>query len=206
MKRCVIFGAGPVTDPDSLKGYLRDNDWYIAADGGIRLTAQLYITPHLMVADHDSSVPVYGIENIRLPREKDVTDTRAAMDIAFEKGYRDFLLLGCIGGRMDHTLACMLSAVQLTQKGANVQIIDGQNQMTVLSAGTHRLCNDFSKIFSVFALGETVKNLQILGVKYPLNGYDLECIDSLCVSNELASEDATISFGSGAVLLIFSKD
>jgi thiamine pyrophosphokinase len=96
--------------------------------------------------------------------------------------------------------------VQLTKKGARVQIVDGQNKMTALTAGTHRLSNDFSKIFSVFAVGETVKNLQISGVKYPLCGYDLECADSLCVSNEIVSGDAKISFDGGAVLLIFSKD
>ncbi len=206
MKRCVIFGAAPVTDAEGLRRYFRKDDWYIAADGGILLASQLQILPHLTVADHDSSTPVSDVECVRLPKEKDVTDTRAAMDIAFEKGCREFLLLGCIGGRMDHTVACLLSALQLTQKGATVRLADGQNEMTVLTAGKYQLSNDFSDVFSVFALGETVKNLQLSGVKYPLNGYTLDYADSLCVSNEILSKNAELSFDSGAVLLIFSKD
>ena len=35
MSRCVILSAGPVEDPEALRPLLRDDDWFIAADGGM---------------------------------------------------------------------------------------------------------------------------------------------------------------------------
>lgn len=206
VKRCVIFGAAPVENVVFLQGVFRNDDWFIVADGGVDLAEKCGVTPHLLVADYDSSTPVSDVESIRLPVEKDVTDTCAAMEIAFEKGYRDFLLVGCTGGRMDHTIANLLCMRRFTEKGCAVQMIDSHNKMTVLLPGTYSLSDDFSAGFSVFSLSEKSENLCLFGVQYPLHGYTLQADDSLCVSNRVISENAGISFDSGVVVLIFSKD
>lgn len=37
MRRCVILAAGPVEEPALLLPLLREDDWIVAADGGVRL-------------------------------------------------------------------------------------------------------------------------------------------------------------------------
>ncbi len=204
MKRCVIFGASPTVDAAALQNFLRADDFCIAADGGGKLAAALGVIPALTVADHDSSFPADDRgECVRLPVQKDVTDTRAAMDIAFERGYRDFLLLGCLGGRMDHTVANLLSARQLTEKGARVTLRDAKNELTILLPGEYSLQD---RGFSVFAMTETVKGLALTGVQYPLDNFTLTSDNPLCVSNRVTDSHTCLKFTDGVLLLIYAKD
>ena len=46
----------------------------------------------------------------RLPVRKDVTDAAATAQVAREEGYREFLLLGATGGRLDHQQGAFLLA------------------------------------------------------------------------------------------------
>ena len=82
MSRCVIVSAAPFRNPAILAGYLLEDDYVIAADGGWQLALQMGVTPSMLVADFDSlgipSIPD-GVELITLPTEKDVTDTAEAM-------------------------------------------------------------------------------------------------------------------------------
>ena len=42
---------------------------------------------------------------IHVPVEKDDTDTLLCLKYGMELGYREFLMIGGIGGRLDHTMA-----------------------------------------------------------------------------------------------------
>lgn len=205
MKRCVIIGAAPTSGAASLKRYLTADDFVIAADGGVRLAETVGVHPQLIVADYDSSAPVDGVDVVRLPIEKDVTDTHAAMELAFQRGLRDFLLLGCLGGRLDHTVANLLSARHMTEKGCQVMLADAKHEMTVLLPGSYILPQT-TRHLSLFAMSNHVKGLTLTGVKYPLNGYTLAATDPLCVSNAVVSPQATLCFSAGVLLKIFSED
>ncbi len=205
MGRCVIFGAAPTPEAEKLKRYLQPDDFAIAADGGVRLAQTLKVSLKYVVADHDSSAPVEGIPVLSLPVEKDVTDTAAAMAFAFDRGYRDFLLIGCLGGRIDHTIAALLSARQFTERGCRVTLADAKHELTVLLPGTHSL-PETERHFSLFAMSEDVKGLTLTGVKYPLCEYTLAAADPLCVSNRVVAPGASLSFCSGVLLEIFSED
>ena len=95
--RCVILSAGPFRDPMTLAGYLLPDDYIIAADGGWQLAAQRGVKPAMLVADFDSlGIPAIAddVEIVTLPVEKDITDTAEALRLAYEAGYRSFLLWG----------------------------------------------------------------------------------------------------------------
>ncbi len=204
MNRCVICGAAPFGDTMSLKALLRTDDTVVVADGGHRLAAALGVIPQLTVADFDSSAPqaVEG-ECVRLPVEKDVTDTHAAMQLLFSRGYREFLLLGCLGGRFDHTVAAVLAARLMTEQGCKVTLADEKNTLTVLLPGRYALSTGG---FSVFAMTEAVEGITLDGVQYPLRDFTLESNNPLCVSNCAVTENAFLSFDKGILLLCFSKD
>ncbi len=204
MKRCVIFGAGPVQDAECLREYVSPDIYSIAADGGVKLAHTLGVTPDLIVADCDSAPrPSDTVSSVLLPKQKDDTDTFVAMQTAFEKGYREFVLLGCLGGRMDHTVANLLNARRLTEMGARVTLVDANNEITVLTAGTHALCKGG---FSVFSMTECVKGLCLSGVEYPLQDFTLRADNPLCVSNVAVSDTASVRFTDGVLLLIYAKD
>ena len=60
---------------------------------------------------------------------------------------------------------------------------------------------------SFFALGGDVYGLTLKGFKYPLNGYRLSMKDSgLTVSNEIVEDTAQITYDSGNLVMIMSRD
>lgn len=207
--RCVILSAGPFRDPMTLAGYLLPDDYIIAADGGWQLAAQMGVKPAMLVADFDSlGIPAIAddVEIVTLPVEKDITDTAEALRLAYEAGYRSFLLLGCTGGRLDHLQAALATAADYARRDCEIAIADEQNEIHVLTPGSYvyPACPD-EKI-SLFAFGGDVTGLFAEGLKYTVSDYTLSPYDPLCVSNEWVGEDACLSFKSGVLLLYFSKD
>ena len=76
MRRCVIIGGADIGRYDRIRGYLREGDFYICCDSGLKHREGLDIVPDLIVGDFDSyENPQLNIETITLPREKDDTDT-----------------------------------------------------------------------------------------------------------------------------------
>ena len=106
MSRCVIIGGAKIRDYERARRYLRPDDFAVYCDCGLDHMEGLGLAPGLIVGDFDSHpAPDLAAETITLPREKDDTDTVYAVKEALRRGYEDFLLLGAIGGRLDHTLA-----------------------------------------------------------------------------------------------------
>ena len=101
MSVCVIVGAVPEDDL-----YIPQGAYCIAADKGVLQFQSRHIEPDLVVGDFDSLgfVPK-ARELVRHPVEKDDTDMMLAVREGLRREYRDFLLYGGLGGRLDHTLA-----------------------------------------------------------------------------------------------------
>ena len=98
---CYVVGAMPL-DPGFILTPV-PGDLVIAADKGYETLSRLGVHPGLVVGDFDSlgSVPDHP-QVLRLPRIKDETDTGFALRQGLKRGYRRFVLLGCLGGRLDH--------------------------------------------------------------------------------------------------------
>lgn len=209
VSRCVILCAGPVTDAAALRPLLRADDAIWAADGGWRLAQRLGVTPTRLVADFDSMPPPDlppSVQVDRLPMRKDVTDAAAAAQAAYEEGYREFLLLGATGGRLDHQQGAFLLAANLAHKGCGVTLADEKNEISVFTASPGAVpCRPGCKV-SLFAFGGSVLGLTVTGLAYELTDYDLSPYDALCVSNEFTDRTAQITFREGTLLLFYSKD
>lgn len=208
MSRCAILCAGPVQEPAVLAAFLRPDDHIIAADGGCALAAQLGVQPHEIVADFDSAAPTAvpaGSRVIPLPVRKDVTDADAAAEHAYTAGYRELLLLGGTGGRLDHEYANLLLIVRLAQRGCRAVLADSRNRIEAVLHSPLRPEPLPGWQLSLFAFGAPVTGLTIRGAAYPLTDYTLQPADSLCVSNQ-ASEQCEITFSSGTLLLFRSRD
>ena len=94
---------------ENIKIDLLDGDTVIAADSGYETAKKLRLPVNVLIGDMDSvkvELPK-EIETIKLPTEKDVTDTEAAVELALEKGADSICIIGGIGTRVDHTLASL---------------------------------------------------------------------------------------------------
>ena len=137
MKRCVIFGGGQIGDPEQIKNLVRQEDYLICADSGYRHCVQLGFSPQLVLGDFDSYAGVVqsDCELLRYPIEKDDTDTMLAVKQALQRGYERLVLVGMLGGRLDHTLANIQTLVYAVEHGAAAQIIDSSCCITVIKGG-----------------------------------------------------------------------
>lgn len=93
MKRCVIVGGADINNYEYIKSCLRNDDFIVFCDSGLKHLESLQVNPGLIVGDFDShDNPHLGVETIVLPCEKDDTDTVFAVKEAIKRGFDDFLL------------------------------------------------------------------------------------------------------------------
>lgn len=122
MPTCYIVGAGDFTP----RGFAPvPGDLVLAADGGYRALYSLGYMPDLLLGDFDSlgDLPLPpDLPVLRFPARKDDTDTGLALRHGLDRGFRDFALYGCAGGRVDHLLANLQSMARVSRLGATIRL------------------------------------------------------------------------------------
>ena len=123
MKRCFIYAAGTFY---GLREPPRGGDLQIAADAGLHLCERLGVRPDVVLGDFDSmDVRQAPADCIRVPVEKDDTDTMLALREGLRRGCDTFYLYGATGGaRLDHTLANLQSLAFLLRHRARGYLYD----------------------------------------------------------------------------------
>ena len=208
-KRAVIFGSMPCGDGAFLRPYLAEGDWTVfCADGGVRSARSAGLKPDYLIGDWDSGgAPEPGVPCVTLPVEKDMTDLQAAADQAMGLGFRELLLCGCTGGRMDHTVANLALLEWIAGRGGEALLVDEGNEVRFLEGPAElRLANRPPyRYLSLVPLDRTISGVTLRGLKYPLTNAVLTRGDTLSVSNEPLGPQAELSIASGRLLLIRSQ-
>lgn len=206
MRRCVIVGGASIGDYRTVGAMLRQDDYVIYCDCGLRHMDGLGAEPDLIVGDFDSySNPEMGTETIVLPCEKDDTDTVFAVKEAIKRGFEDFLLVGVVGERLDHTLGNVSILLMLDSTGKKGTIIDDYSEIEIVSDRCEKPCiiDDSYVYFSLINISGTVRGVTIRGAKYPLENAEITCEYQYGVSNEvLPGSTAEVSVGEGRLLLV----
>ena len=203
MTRCVIIGGARIQDYGRARAYLRPGDFAVYCDCGLDHMEGLGKAPDLIVGDFDSHPhPALPAETIALPREKDDTDTVFAVKEALRRGYEEFLLLGVIGGRLDHTLGNVSILLMLDSLGKRAMALDDYGEFTVVSREPAFVPDRFA-YFSLLNVDGLARNVTIRGAKYPLEGAEITSEYQYGVSNEpLPGQIARITVGEGRLLLM----
>ena len=201
-------------------------DHIIAADAGIRHAMTLQTVPDQALGDFDSCgeealtfVKTHKIPVRTFPPEKDYTDTElalhTAMDVAGEGG--EILILGALGGRVDHSLANIFLMKQAADQGIRCQIADDQSRVFMLKGPCdltldrdpdehlshgEKSANNISLI-PVF--GEA-RGVSLEGFHYPLADADMDPGATLGISNYLEKEEGKVTLREGYLLLILARD
>jgi len=205
-KKCMIIGAAPITDPHIFQEFKPDEYFVICADGGFETALRFGISPDLIIGDFDSAenaVPD-GIPMVRLPVEKDVTDTQAAVMEGFYRGYFSYVLLGCLGGeRPDHTFANLNVLVYIAEHGGTGVLADEKTKIFLLTGGGLRLTEMKGQTVSVFPFKSPTCTVTYRGLQYPLQRGVLVTGGTLMgVSNRIVEDEAEIIVHKGMALVM----
>ena len=131
--RCVIVGGAPINNYSRVRRYISNDDFVIYCDSGLRHLEGLGAAPSLIIGDWDSyDDPHLDVETITLPVAKDDTDTVYAMREGMKRGFRDFLLAGAVGARLDHSLVNAYILTTLENRGCHGMIVDDYSEMELI--------------------------------------------------------------------------
>ena len=200
---CYIVGAMSLTP--ALRPYPAPGDYVVAADRGYDSLMAYGVVPDLAVGDFDSLGYQPDHPNvIQLPVEKDDTDMVYALRKGLELGYRRFVLLGGVGGRLEHSLANLQLLDWLAGQGAQ-GFLAGEKTVATALQGGHTLTfpPSMSGYLSVFCNSGTAEGVTLRDLKFPLEHHLLTSQFPLGVSNQFLGRSAQVSVEKGSLLLIW---
>ena len=202
MKECVIFCAA---ECDGLARPIGQDAFVIAADGGLRHTKTLGITPNAVLGDFDSLGYTPEGANV-FPVEKDDTDAMLAVRLGLEQGCDEFLLYGSLDGpRLDHTVANFQTLQFLTDHGAVGYLVGETTMVTVVKNGKITFPAGLSGTISVFCMGPDAEGVTETGLFYGVENGTLTSGFPLGVSNHFTGEAAEISVKNGSLLVLWER-
>lgn len=183
-------------------------DLFLCADGGYDAAVRHGFHPDLVIGDFDSmpEAHVRGCKKVVLPTHKDDTDMVACLQRGREAGYSEFRIAGCLGGRLDHTLANLQCLYDCALRGETAWMADPCNRVTVLRPGTYTLSPLPGRKLSLFAWTERVRGIDLNGTEWELHGAELTNRRPLGCSNEVRTAAPVLSFTEGALVLVWSRD
>ena len=209
-----ILAGGPVENCADFSEYESEEVTWAAVDRGVYHLLQKGMTPAVAFGDYDSVtteelawMQTQTEELHIVPREKNQTDLEIAIHWALEQKPKVIRIFGATGGRLDHGLANIQMLIKGLQTDAKMYIVDNKNEISVKKVGTYTIeKNKQFPYVSFVPVTEVVTGITLRGFKYPLTNKTIEWGSTLCVSNELASENGTFSFTSGILMVIRSTD
>ena len=203
MGSCVIFCAAEF---DALARPLAEDDFVIAADGGLRHTEKLGIVPQEILGDFDSLGYTPTGANV-FPVEKDDTDAMLAVRRGLELGYREFMLYGSVdGSRLDHTVANFQTLQFLADRGAVGYLVGKDFLITVVKEGAIAFPAGCRGTLSVFCLGSDASGVTLEGLYYPLKNGKLTAGFPLGVSNHFTGDPTRICVERGSLLVLWQRE
>ena len=184
----------------------KNNDLVIAADGGYDIIKEKNIKSDILLGDFDSIKNIPAHDNIvKHPVCKDDTDTFLAYKLAFEKGYRNFVIFGGVGGRVDHTIANIHTLLHIAKNGGRGFLLGNGEIITTIYNSEIAFPQEEKGYISVFAHEKNASGVSLSGLKYCVDDITLESGLTLGTSNEFVGERAIISVSDGSLLIIWKE-
>lgn len=206
----LVGGSG-----EEYKKALNKHDHWIGVDRGALHLIKNGVSPHLSIGDFDSvsineltTIKEHSKEWMHLPKEKADTDSEAAvLEAAKRYPNKDIYFYGGTGGRVDHLLQNIYMVLQPRFQTVihRFTMKDNQNTIRFYQPGQYTILKEEDKqYFSVICL-TNVEELNINHAKYKLEKTDVSFPRGY-ISNEFEEETANVSFKSGIVCVIQSRD
>lgn len=215
-KKAVIISGGTIDDKFVLQ-MLKEiqPEYVIGVDRGLEFLYRNQVMPTHIVGDFDSvrtEVVEFYQKKTQVPirkfkPEKDASDTEIALHLAIELGVEKVWIFGGTGSRLDHVMANIQVLKIAHDAGVKACLVDVNNRISLAEKEIKLYKKDvFGEYFSVFPFGGVVEDISIEGAKYPLSHYRLCPNSSMCVSNEMQENEVKITFPTGTIILMETRD
>ncbi|MTH52698.1 thiamine diphosphokinase [Bacillus mangrovi] len=214
MKKIYIAAGGPERLLPDLEQENGEGINWVGVDRGVLYLSERSIPMVEAIGDFDSITAEEreALENRHLslnmyPSEKDKTDTELALDWAISQNPELIRIYGATGGRLDHFFANIYLMMKQTESGIPIQIADQYNIISLLESGVHTIKEEEAfPYISFIPINGDAGQLTLEGFKYPLKNRHIPFGSTLCISNELIHHTGTVSFSSGILMMIRSRD
>lgn len=212
MNRCILIPSYVTGQVTNLITTL-ETDLILCADSGLLHALGAGLIPDAVIGDMDS-LNEAGFDRrklpdktlwIKSPKEKDQTDTGLCMEYAASQGCSEIIIVGGLGGRLDHTLANLQNMVGFSHQGINVTLLDENNRVHILTDSKLILPALPGYAVSVFSWTPVSSGVTLTGMAYPLTNATLTHDFPLGVSNEIIGDSANIQVRHGTLLVVCSK-
>jgi thiamine pyrophosphokinase len=207
LKRTIIFANGELPDPDKARPLIGDGDYILCADGGTRHALALNARPDLIIGDLDS-VAREQLEDLKeaniaielFPHDKNETDLELAIQRAIGLRPSQIIIIAALGGRLDQTLANITLLSDPRLAAFDVRLDDGVEEIFLCrnQAEVHGRAGD---LVSLIPWQGAVTEVKTKDLKWALHKETLYPDKTRGVSNEMTSDSASISIGSGLLLV-----
>lgn len=203
-KKAIIFTGGLGPEYRMIGELLRNAGISIAADSGWDLAVGMGVTPDYYIGDMDSISDHQGLAKLPLDRvmkypvDKDCTDTELAIKFLEDSGYRDIVLIGGGGGRIDHLMALLALFIRPYRP---TQWVTSTERILFVQADLE-LDSYVGQTISVFSNGKAAL-ISSKGLKWELDRFELGS-DQFSISNMATTDRITINVHKGSVLLILN--
>ena len=211
MQRTLIFANGQLPDIDKARSLLKNDDYIICADGGTRHALTLQVRPDLIIGDLDSAeqgaLRKFKEEDVNIelyPRDKNETDLELAIKRALELNPEQIVIIAALGGRLDQTLANIALLTDPRLSTLDIRLDDGLEEILVCrdQAEVHGRSGD---IVSLLPWQGAVSETQTTNLKWALHKETLYSDKTRGISNEMTSDTASISIGSGVLIIVHRR-
>jgi len=211
MSRAVIFVNGRLPDLESARRLIHPGDTLLAADGGTRHMLALGLAASVIIGDLDSlteqeqhSQEIAGCKVIKYPHDKNETDLELALRFATESGYRDILIVGALGGRLDQTLGNLSLLTSPRLSTFDIRLDDGVEE-AFFARSRCEVRGSPGDVVSLLPWGGEVTGVTTEGLCWPLCDESLYPDKTRGISNEMLGKTASISVKSGLLLVIHHR-
>ncbi|WP_235832543.1 thiamine diphosphokinase [Acetivibrio mesophilus] len=208
----LIVCNGSIIDYSYHRKFFDEADFIVCADGGALHLQKLGIKPDVLLGDFDSIEERYleyyreqKVTILKYPTEKNMTDTELAVDTAIERGYKDIVIIGGTGTRLDHTLSNIFLLRQMLDRGVRGRIVNEYNEIFLIDDCTEVKAEE-GYYLTLLPLTSKVEGITTKGLYYPLKGETIEMGSTRGVSNCFVSQEAQISITSGVLMVIKTRD
>ena len=206
--KVIIMANGEYGNMDFYTTKFSGEESILCADGGANYAYTLGWHPSIIVGDMDSILPEVkkhftdlGVPFKQFSRRKDYTDTQIVLQMAFEMGATEIIMLGTLGKRLDHTMSNIYSGIDILNKGIKVSHLSPQGNIYLVNDQIE-ITGQPGELVSILSLADASRGLTISGFEYPLDNVCLENKFPYAVSNVMAAERAVISLQEG-ILAVF---
>lgn len=195
VKRAVLFINGDLAKLSQLS--LEKSDFLIGVDGGVRLIRNLGLKPDLIIGDFDSSIQPKRGAVIKV--SQNLTDAEFALNYCVKQGFKELVLVGILGRRLDHLLANIFLGFRF-----NLTIIENKQILYFVTSG-RVLEGRPGDLVSLIPLLGDCRGVTTVGLKWRLQGETLKVGSSRGVSNVMTKNRVRIGLKKGLLLVIYTQ-